>query len=267
MEEAMSTASSSLVRRLQIIPIVSVLGIGIAWQLLAASGYFGKALPSPVDVVRQLLLMIREPISGVSLLGHIWASMFRVLSAFFIAVVVGIPLGLFMGWNNKVEAIVKPIFEIFRPIPPIAWIPLAILWFGIDETPKIFICFIGAFVPAVMNAYTGIRFTDPLLLDAARMLGGTRQQQFLEVAVPAALPAVFAGLQNGLSLSWMCVLAAELVGAQEGVGYLIIVGMNMSNPSMIIAGMLIIGAVGAIIAVGLRFAERRILPWKREIAQ
>lgn len=263
----MSTQTSLSSRQFQIVPIVSVIVIGIAWQLLAASGYFGKALPSPIDVVSQLVQMIREPISGVSLLGHVWASMFRVLSAFLIAVFIGIPLGLFMGWNKRVEAVVKPIFEIFRPIPPIAWIPLAILWFGIEETPKIFICFIGAVVPAVMNAYTGIRFTDPLLIDAARMLGGTRQQQFLEVAMPAALPAVFAGLQNGLSLSWMCVLAAELVGAQEGVGYLIIVGMNMSNPSMIICGMLIIGAVGAAIAVGLRFAERRILPWKREIAQ
>jgi len=263
----MNTPSSSAGRNFQVIPIISVLGIGIAWQLLAASGYFGKALPSPIDVVRQFVQMIQEPISGVSLLGHVWASMFRVLSAFFIAVFIGIPLGLFMGWNKKVEAIVKPIFEIFRPIPPIAWIPLAILWFGIEETPKIFICFIGAFVPVVMNAYTGIRLTDPLLIDAARMLGGTRQQQFREVAMPAALPAVFAGLQNGLSLGWMCVLAAELVGAQEGVGYLIIVGMNMSNPSIIISGMLIIGAIGAAIAAGLRFVERRILPWKREIAQ
>jgi NitT/TauT family transport system permease protein/sulfonate transport system permease protein len=257
----------SFVRQFQVIPLVSIAGVGIAWQLLAISGYFGRALPSPVDVVRQFLQMIQEPISGVSLIGHVWASMFRVLSAFFIAVIIGIPLGLFMGWNKKVEAIIKPIFEIFRPIPPIAWIPLAILWFGIEETPKIFICFIGAFVPVVMNAYTGIRFTDPLLLDAARMLGASKMQQFLEVAVPAALPAVFAGLQNGLSLSWMCVLAAEMVGATEGVGYLILVGMNMGNPSMIIAGMLIIGAVGATIAVGLRFAERKILPWKREIAQ
>jgi len=265
----MSTVASppSFIRQFQIIPIVSVAGIAIAWQALALSGYFGSALPSPVAVIIQFIQMIREPISGVSLLGHVWASMFRVLSAFFIAVVIGIPLGLFMGWSKKVEAIVKPIFEIFRPIPPIAWIPLAILWFGIEETPKVFICLIGAFVPVVMNAYTGIRFTDPLLLEAARTLGASRRQQFLEVAMPAALPAVFAGLQNGLSLSWMCVLAAELVGAQEGVGYLIIVGMNMGNPSMIISGMLIIGAVGATIATGLRLAERRLLPWKREIAQ
>lgn len=250
----------------QTLPFASVVLLVVLWQLVAASGNFGRALPSPGDVARQFGFMLVHPIGRTSLYGHIWASMVRVLSAFLVAVVTGIPLGLFLGWNRKFEAVVKPIFEIFRPIPPIAWIPLAILWFGIDETPKIFICFIGAFVPTVMNAYTGIRFTDPMLLDAARMLGGNRRQLFTAVAVPSALPAIFAGLQNGLSLSWMCVLAAEMVGAQQGIGYLILLGMDMSNPAMIITGMLLIGAIGAGIAVLLRFAEKRICPWKREIS-
>jgi NitT/TauT family transport system permease protein/sulfonate transport system permease protein len=250
----------------RLLPLISLVVIILLWHLAATSGYFGKSLPSPVAVAKQFWHMLFEPIGRTTLYGHIWASMMRVLSAFAIAVFIGIPLGLLMGWNRKFEAVVKPIFEIFRPIPPIAWIPLAILWFGIDETPKIFICFIGAFVPAVMNAYTGIRFTEPMLLDAARMLGGNPRQLFTEVAVPSAMPAIFAGLQNGLSLSWMCVLAAEMVGAQEGVGYLILLGMDMSNPAMIITGMLLIGAIGAAIAVLLRYAERRICPWKREIS-
>ena len=248
------------------LPIASLLLMGALWQLVVGTGNFGKALPSPAAVARQFWLMLFEPIGRTSLYGHIWASLVRVLSAFGVAIITGIPLGLLMGWNKKFEAIVRPIFEMFRPIPPIAWIPLAILWFGIDETPKIFICFIGAFVPVVMNAYTGVRFTDPMLLDAARMLGGSPRQLFLEVAVPSALPAIFAGLQNGLSLGWMCVLAAEMVGAQEGIGYLILLGMDMSNPAMIITGMLLIGAIGAAIAVLLRYAEKRICPWKREIS-
>ena len=252
--------------QVQLLPIVSMAIIIVLWQVVAGSGTFGRSFPSPSAVARQFWLMLFERIGRTSLYGHIWASMFRVLTAFAIAVITGVPLGLFIGWNRKFEAIVKPIFEIFRPIPPIAWIPLAILWFGIDETPKIFICFIGAFVPAVMNAYTGIRYTEPMLLDAARMLGGSPRQLFIEVAIPSALPAIFAGLQNGLSLSWMCVLAAEMVGAQEGVGYLILLGMDMSNPAMIITGMLLIGAIGAAIAVLLRYAEKRICPWKREIA-
>ncbi|MGI9862350.1 ABC transporter permease [Moorella naiadis] len=248
------------------LPFISLIIIIIAWQAIASGGYFGKSLPAPTAVMSQFLTMLAKPIGKTSLYGHVWASMRRVLTAYIIAVIIGVPLGLFMGWNKKVDAIVKPIFEIFRPIPPIAWIPLAILWFGIDETPKVFICFIGAFVPAVMNAYTGIRFTEPLLLNAARTLGANQRQLFTEVAIPSALPAIFAGLQNGLSLSWMCVLAAEMVGAQEGVGYLILLGMDMSNPAMIITGMLIIGAVGALIALALRYVERWVCPWKREIS-
>jgi len=250
----------------RLMSLLSLMVIIIIWQGIAAGGYFGKSLPSPVAVASQFIAMLTEPVGKTTLYGHVWASMRRVLTAFVVAAGIGVPLGLFMGWNKKVEAIVKPIFEIFRPIPPIAWIPLAILWFGIDETPKIFICFIGAFVPAVVNAYTGIRFTDPLLLNAARTLGANPRQLFVEVAIPSALPAIFAGLQNGLSLSWMCVLAAEMVNAREGVGYLILLGMDLSNPAMIVTGMLIIGAVGALIAVGLRYVERWVCPWKREIS-
>lgn len=262
----MSAIASLLKRQTRYLPVASVGVVLVIWQMVAASGRFGRSLPSVAGVAKQFWFMLFEPIGRTSLYGHIWASMFRVLGAFGIAILIGIPLGLFLGWSRKFEAVVKPIFEIFRPIPPIAWIPLAILWFGIDETPKVFICFIGAFVPAVMNSYTGIRFTEPVLLDAARMLGASPRQLFMEVAIPSAMPAIFAGLQNGLSLSWMCVLAAEMVGAQEGVGYLILLGMDMSNPAMIITGMLLIGAIGAGIAVLLRLAEKRICPWKREIS-
>lgn len=262
----MAELTSRFRPKAHVLPIASLFLMVALWQLVVGTGNFGKALPSPMAVARQFWLMLFEPIGRTSLYGHIWASLVRVLSAFVVAIITGIPLGLLMGWNKKFEAMVKPIFEMFRPIPPIAWIPLAILWFGIDETPKIFICFIGAFVPVVMNAYTGIRFTEPMLLDAARMLGGNRRQLFTEVAIPSAMGAIFAGLQNGLSLSWMCVLAAEMVGAQEGIGYLILLGMDMSNPAMIITGMLLIGAIGAAIAVLLRYAEKRICPWKREIS-
>ena len=248
------------------LPVVSVAIVVIVWQAIAATGIFGKSLPSALQVANQFWTILFEPVGKQTLFGHIWASMFRVLSAFFVAMIIGIPLGLYMGWNEKFDAMVKPIFEIFRPIPPIAWIPLAILWFGIEETPKVFICFIGAFVPIVMNSYTGIRFTEPILLDAARSLGANHRDLFVEVAIPSSMPAIFAGLQVGLSVGWMCVLAAELVGAREGVGYLILIGMDMSNPALIITGMLVIGAVGAVIATALRYAERRICPWKREIS-
>jgi len=247
--------------------LLSPLILIIIWQAVAMAGIGGDLMPSPVKVVSEFFRMLFNKVGRYALAGHTYWSMRRVLIAFFVAIAMGLPLGLVMGWSRKFEAIVKPIFEIFRPIPPIAWIPLAILWFGIGETPKVFICWVGAFVPAVMNAYTGVRFTDPLLLDAARTLGANNRQLFVEVAVPSALPAIFAGLQNGLSLSWMCVLAAEMVGGREGVGFIILRGMDLLNPSMVIAGMITIGMVGALLAAGLRRLEGVVAPWLKAAAE
>ena len=157
------------------------------------------------------------------------------------------------------------IFEIFRPIPPIAWIPIAILWLGVAEGSKIYICYVGAFIILALNAFTGIRYVDPLLLSAARVLGAGRRRLFLGVAVPAALPSIFAGLQNAMSMAWMCVLAAELVGGREGVGFIIIQGMNLDRPDMIMAGMVVIGALGAVLALLLRVLEKLACPWRKEL--
>ncbi|NLE75639.1 MAG: ABC transporter permease [Chloroflexi bacterium] len=252
---------------MRLLPILSPVVLILLWQIVAWAGIGGDLMPSPIKVVQEFFRMLFNKVGRYPLSGHVYWSMRRVLIAFFIAIAMGLPLGLLMGWSRRFEAIVKPIFEIFRPIPPIAWIPLAILWFGIGETPKVFICWVGAFVPVVMNAYTGVRFTESLLLDAGRTLGASNRQLFFEVAVPSALPAIFAGLQNGLSLAWMCVLAAELVGAREGVGFLIDTGMQLTNTSMVIAGMITIGAVGALIATVLRRMEKVIAPWLREAAE
>ena len=255
------------IRWTMLLPLLSPLVLILIWQIVASAGIGGNLMPSPVKVVSEFVRMLTHKVGRYTLLGHAYWSLRRVLIAFVIAVSMGLPLGLIMGWSRKAEAVIKPVFEIFRPIPPIAWIPLAILWFGIGETPKVFICWVGAFVPSVMNAYTGIRFTDPLLLNAARTLGANERQLFFEVAVPSALPAIFAGLQNGLSLSWMCVLAAELVGGREGVGFIILRGMDLTNSSMVIAGMITIGLIGALIATVLRRMEGVIAPWLRAAAE
>lgn len=224
-----------------------------------------KQLPSPEMFFTEAVRMFTVKIGGNSIWMHIYYSMRRVLIAYFWAGIIGLPLGLYMGWSRVCEKIVMPIFELLRPIPPIAWIPIAILWLGIGEGPKVFICFVGAFVIFILNSYTGMRYIDPLLLDAARSFGATRNQQFFNVAIPASLPSVFAGVQNALSMSWMCVLAAELVGAREGVGFIIIQGMDLNKPAMILVGMAIIGLVGAGLAATFRWIERRLCPWRREL--
>lgn len=245
----------------------SVVSLGIfilLWQLISMNSNT-EFFPTPLMVWDEAIRLLNNPIGGNSILMHVYYSMRRVLIAYFWAVLLGLPLGLYMGWSRIFEKIVMPVFELLRPIPPIAWIPIAILWLGVAEGSKIFICFVGAFVILVLNAYTGMRYVDPLLIDAARSFGSTRNQQFFNVAVPACLPSIFAGVQNALSMAWMCVLAAELVGAREGVGFIIIQGMDLNNPPMILVGMILIGIIGSVLAASLRWLERALCPWRREL--
>ncbi len=247
--------------------IVSAGSMGLfllLWQLVSMR-VSADFLPGPVLVWDEAVRLFVNPIGGRGLFEHVFFSLRRVLIAYFWAIVLGLPLGLLMGWNRVVDKIVKPIFELLRPIPPIGWIPLAILWLGVAEGSKIFICFVGAFVILVLNSYTGMRYVDPLLIDAAHSFGASRKQQFFNVAVPACLPSIFAGLQNALSMAWMCVLAAELVGAREGVGFIIIMGMDLNKPTMILVGMILIGAIGSFLASLLRWSEKLLCPWRREL--
>ncbi len=245
-------------------PMISFVVVFAIWQFLAWRQK-GVALPYPSQVWDQAVSMIENPLGGRPLWMHVAYSMRRVVSGYLLAISLGIPLGLMRGWIPTVDKIVKPIFEVLRPIPPLAWIPIAILWLGTGEGPMVFICFVAAFVISVLTSYTGMRYVDPLLIDAARSFGATRNQQFFNVALPACLPSIFAGLQQGISVSWMGVVAAELVGAREGVGYIIILSMDMAKPDMTIVGMVIIGAIGAVLATSLRAAERRLCPWRRHL--
>jgi len=248
----------------QFAPLVSFAVLFAVWQLVSMHGD-GSVLPSPAKVLEQAVTMVTAPLGSRPLWEHVAYSMRRVLSGYLIAISLGVPLGLARGWIPLVDKIVKPIFELLRPIPPLAWIPIAILWLGTGEGPMVFICFIAAFIIATLTSYTGMKYVDPLLIDAARSFGATRRQQFFNVALPSSLPAVFTGLQQGIGVSWMGVVAAELVGAHEGVGYIIIHSMDMAQPEMTIVGMIIIGSIGALLALGLRGIERRVCTWRRHL--
>ena len=247
-----------------IAPVVSIAIFILLWGLVSLN-VSADFLPSPLVVLKEGIRLFHANIIVTSLFCDIGWSLSRVLIAFGLAIVLGLPIGLYMGWSRVFEKIVSPIFEVLRPIPPIAWIPIAILWLGVAEGSKIFICFVGAFVIMILNAYTGMRYVDPLLIDAAKSFGATRTQQFINVAIPACMPSIFAGVQNALSMAWMCVLAAEMVGARQGVGFIIIQGMDLNKPSMILVGMVIIGIVGSLLAAALRWIERLLCPWRREL--
>jgi len=248
-----------------ILSIISLISFIIIWDVIVVSGIAKSYLPRPIEVFTRLIYMLNNPLAGKTLMTHLFISLRRVFVAFFIAVIFGIPIGVLMGFNRYARAVMKPIFDLFKPMPPIAWISLAILWFGIGETSKVFIIFIGSFVPVVVNSYNGIRLVEPELYDAIRILGADYWQEHLEVTFPASFPSIFAGMQISLSIGWTCVLAAELVGAREGIGFIIVMGMNVGNVAMIIAGMIVIAIVAFILSVGLEYLERWVCPWKQKI--
>ncbi len=249
---------------LYIVSLVSFFGF---WHWAAASNVLGhsSALASPAQVLASLADLMENPLAGLPLWEHLWISTRRVMIGFVIAVAFGIPMGLFMAFNTTFRAIVKPLFDIFKPMPPLAWISLAILWFGIGEAPKIFIIVIGSFVPVVLNSFSSVQLIEPELFDVVRIMGGSRRHEIRYVCAPGALPAVTAGLQIAMSSAWTCVVAAELVNSRSGLGYIIIQGMKFSDPGMIIGGMLVITAVSLIFTLGMEVLTRKLCPWQREI--
>jgi ABC-type nitrate/sulfonate/bicarbonate transport system permease component len=243
--------------------VVSFSGFMVIWHMIAEAKLLGLATPG--DTLGELWRLMHVKLAGKNLLGHIWASARRIFIGFALGAAAGIPLGLFMALNRYVNAIVKPVFDLFKPMPPIAWISIAILWFGIGEPSKVFIIFIGSFVPCVLNAYNGIRIIDPELYDVVRVMGGKRKHEILKVSFPAALPALFAGLQISLSIAWTCVLAAELVSSRSGLGWIILRGMRLTKPELVLGGMAIIAIVAWTNTLLVSGLERIVCPWKRGI--
>lgn len=240
--------------------VLSILLVLAAWILLCQTK--PDIIPTPMAVFFKLCDIMIHPISKAILPVHILVSLARVLSAFALASIFGVVFGILLGWYETFHDIAWPVFEIIRPIPPIAWIPLIILWCGIGETSKVIIVFIGALVPIVLNTFAGIRQVDPMLLKAAKSVGATDVATMFEVVLPASLPSIVAGMKTALSTGWMCVLAAEMVVAKQGVGFLIIRGMDSGDSALILVGMIVIGVVSAAITAVLNRVEVKLCPWK-----
>lgn len=244
---------------------VSIVLFLVIWNQVAG-GIFKGALCTPWEVVEQLRSLFTNTLAGITIWGHVLASTQRIFIGFVLASVVAVPLGLFMALNPYVDAIVKPIFDIFKPMPPIAWISLAILWFGVEEASKVFIISIGTFVPCLLNSYNGIRLINPELYDVVKVLGGNRWDEIIKVSFPASFPAIFAGLQISLSNAWGCVLAAELIASRSGLGFIIVQGMKISDTSMVIAGMLMFGVAGLLTSMLVTGLQKLMCPWARGIS-
>jgi ABC-type nitrate/sulfonate/bicarbonate transport system permease component len=218
-------------------------------------------LPPPTAVARGFW----ELIATGELPRHTFDSLKREIVAFCWASL-AIPLGLAMGWWKTVNEQVDPLIEVLRPIPPLAWIPLSILWFGIGDTQNQFIIFLGMFFPILLNTIAGVKNIEPNLVRAARCLGASEGRVLRRVVLRAALPQILTGIRVGLGVGWMALVAAELVGANSGLGFLINDARTVLRTDFVIVGMITIGIVGLIIDRAIRVVGRRMMPWSRALS-
>jgi NitT/TauT family transport system permease protein len=229
------------------------------WVAVTASGLVHRnVLPGPLAVAAAIMQLIERPFAGFTLGQHLLSSIGRFAAGFGLAALIGIPLGLLMGRIRALDEIVSPVFEGLRFIAPLAWVPFAALWFGTGIGGPIMVIFSGAFPPCVINAYRGAQLVERRLIEAAQMLGAAELRIVAEVLVPGALPSIVAGLRVSAGLAWQSLVGAELIVVSSGVGYMMVQGQSNLSPAIVIAGMLSVGAVGLLIDVALRAAERRV---------
>jgi taurine transport system permease protein len=247
----------SLSRLYRILPIISVLLLILLWTTIAGKSEF----PSPKDTWDRLILLFQEPIKGKNIFGHVWASLVRVFIALTFNWTFGIAFGILIGWNKKCKALLTPLFNAFRAIPPLAWIPLINIWFGTGEFPKILIVIFGSLASIVVNTQAGMSNVEKLYLDVGTIFNANARQKLLQIAIPSALDAIFAGIRTSTSAAWMVVLAAEMLGAKSGVGFLITRGMDSIDMPLVLMSMIAIGIVGALLSIVTQIAERLICPW------
>jgi len=251
------------VNTLKVIILVAVVAL---WQLLSSSSLFvHQLIPSPWETVLSIkALSLTGLPQGYRLITHIEESLYRVLYGFSLALMVAIPLGIIMGWSKVLRELVTPLVEILRPIPPLAWIPLAIFWFGIGLKSAVFIIFLGAFFPILLSTVSGVLSVDTLLIEAARTLGARRRDIYVKILVPGATPAIYTGARIGMGIAWMTLIAAEFTGVKSGygLGYMIMVARDIQRPDHIVAGMIIIGVIGYTLDICLRGIEHTLLRWR-----
>lgn len=263
-----AAGTSRLRRELRPVPTVLVAVAASAclvvlWYL--ASGPLGLVqpvlLPPPGDVWQAFVEMLTDPYLGETLLGHTLVSLRIVLGGWLLGGIVGVPLGIAIGWWQRVRWVAFPLFQMLRPIPPLAWIPLAILWLGIGDVARIFVVFLAALIPWVMNSIAAVSSVDGLLIRAARTLGASDGLILRRVVIRTALPTIVGGARVALGNAWMTLIAAELLAASAGLGYVTLNSSKSLDTDVMVTAMLVIGVLGAAFAYALRRAVRLVAPW------
>ena len=253
----MKKADSKLIR---IVPPVLVIATLLALWWIAVSRNESHIFPTPLEVATGAWELVEDG----TLWEHIGASLTRVAIGFLAALVIAVPLGLWMGWVSGAYYTLNPLFQMLRPISPIAWIPVAILWFGVGNTSPIFLIFISSVFPMIVQTTVGVRTIDRRYLRAAANFGVSRSVLFRKVVLPAVLPEIIVGMRIGIGVAWLVVVAAEMIALRSGLGYLIMDSRNAGNRyDLVIASMIIIGVIGLLLDGATRLLEgMKTVKWR-----
>ncbi|WP_312061671.1 taurine ABC transporter permease TauC [Pantoea septica] len=238
----------------------------LIWWSITALGLISPLfLPAPQQVLSKLLLIASpQGFMDATLWQHLAASLTRMLVALFAAAAIGIPVGIAMGLSPAVRGLLDPLIELYRPVPPLAYLPLMVIWFGIGETSKILLIYLAIFAPVTLSTLAGVRNTQQVRIRAAQSLGASRWQLLRWVILPGALPEILTGLRIGLGVGWSTLVAAELIAATRGLGFMVQSAGEFLATDVVLAGIAVIALIAFTLELGLRTLQRRLTPWNGE---
>lgn len=243
--------------------VASILGVLFIWWLVTALGWVKPLfVPSPFAVLDQFAVVWRDGFTNTPFLEHVWISTARVFGAFALACLLGVPLGLAMGINPIMRGVFDPLIEFYRPIPPLAYLPLMIIWFGIGETSKVLLIFLSVFAPVALGARAGVKSAAIEQIHAAYSFGASRWQVTRHVILPSALPEILTAMRIGIGFGWTTLVAAEMVAATRGLGYMVLSASQFLQTSTVMMGIIVIAAIAFGFDMVMRAVERRVVPWK-----
>lgn len=243
--------------------VASVILFFVVWWLVTAVGLVKPLfVPPPMAIVDKFVSIWNDGYTGTPFLVHVGISSARVFGAFILACVIGIPLGLAMGMSPLIRGIFDPPIEFYRPIPPLAYLPLMIIWFGIGETSKVLLIFLSVFAPVVLGARSGVKSASIEQIHAAYSFGATRWQVMRHVIMPSALPEILTAMRIGIGFGWTTLVAAEMVAATKGIGYMVLSASQFLQTPVVIMGIFVIALIAFAFDLLMRFVERRLVPWK-----
>ena len=246
-----------------LISVVTIALLLLLWYGVTAMGWIKPLfLPKPATVLQQFIEYVTGAANDKPLWDHFVASMMRVFAAFFLAVATAVPVGLLMGMSRVARGVFDPPIEFYRPLPPLSYLPLIIIWFGIDELPKVLLIYLACFAPLALAARSGMKSASQEQIHAAYSLGASYGQVIWHVILPSALPEILVGMRIAIGFGWTTLVAAEMVAANVGLGQMVLNASNFLRTDIVVMGIIVIGAVAYLFDLLMRWVERRVVPWK-----